>query len=117
MICERLLFLCRADPSPTLNYWLDESRPPFIRSFFCFLDDPKQLTYQVCGHERKNQEFYTYVRNCYAFIIHFRKGWETMDDLRLTDDPNAPQISDGQINFGSVFSCDNTQATLSKKLI
>nr|CAH0105181.1 unnamed protein product [Daphnia galeata] len=87
VICERLLFLCRADPSPTLNFWLDESRPPFIRSFFCFLDDPKQLTYQTSGHER----------------------WDTMDDLRLTDEPNAPRIPVGHTNFGSVFSCDNTQ--------
>ena len=35
-----------------------------------------------------------------------------MDDLRLTDEPNAPRIPVGQTNFGSVFSCDNTQAIL-----
>ncbi|XP_046458132.1 protein tyrosine phosphatase domain-containing protein 1-like isoform X2 [Daphnia pulex] len=87
VICERLLFLCRADPSPTLNFWLDESRPPFTRSFFCFLDDPKQLTYQVSGHER----------------------WDTLDDLRFKDGPNAPQMPVGQTNCGSFFSCDSTQ--------
>ncbi|XP_057379821.2 uncharacterized protein LOC130702174 [Daphnia carinata] len=89
VICERLLFLCRVDPFPTLNYWLDESRPPFSRSFFCFVDNPKQLTYQASGHER----------------------WGTVENLRLAEEPNGSDsiLSTGQGSFGSAFNCDNTQ--------
>ncbi|KAI9558132.1 hypothetical protein GHT06_014885 [Daphnia sinensis] len=95
VICERLLFLCRADPSPTLNYWLDESRPPFTRSFFCFVDNPKQLTYQATGHE----------------LLGKLKGWGTMENLRLAEEPNGSDslVEAGQGNFGSAFNCDNTQ--------
>ena len=116
MICERLLYLCRADLSPVHNFRMDQNRPPFTHYFNCFFDDPRRRPYhrKRQGEDIEKCPFSTKITLSIFFV--YTEDGETLEDSSLARDSAGVQShNSSEIEILGTALCSDETRVIERK--